>query len=135
MTARIFLNADYTIPSLTLFKEINIIPIHDTIFHRILLQTFKCIYDISPPCFSTLMGKPTHDHSTRAVASNNVHIPKARSNAEKWRFSFMASTFGNSFPNEAKKITSQPSFKHIARVTLVRNAWVNSTKLDRIRLY
>ena len=89
---RILLNADYTIPSLTLFKEINLIPIHDTIRHWILLQTFKCIYDISPPCLITLMEKPTHHHSTRTVANNNVHIPKARSNTGKRRFSFMAST-------------------------------------------
>jgi hypothetical protein len=66
--SRILLNADYTIPSMTLFKGINLIPIHDTIRHRILLQTFKCIYDISPPCLSTLMEKPTHNHSTRAIA-------------------------------------------------------------------
>ncbi|CAB4007131.1 Hypothetical predicted protein, partial [Paramuricea clavata] len=108
--ARILLNADYTIPSITLFKEINLIPIHDTICHRILLQTFKCIHNISPPCLSTLMEKPTHHHSTRAIANNNVHIPKARSNAGKRRFSFIASTLWNNFPNEAKKITSQPSF-------------------------
>jgi hypothetical protein len=72
------------------------------------IQTFKCIYDISPPCLSTLMEKPTHHHSTRAIANNNVNIPKARSNAGKRRFSFMASTLWNSFPNEAKKISSQP---------------------------
>ena len=66
--SRILLNADYTIPSITLFKGINLIPIHETIRHRILLQTFKCIYDISPPYLSNLMEKPTHNHSTRAIA-------------------------------------------------------------------
>ena len=132
--ARILLNADYTIPSITLFKEINFIPIHDTIRHRILLQTFKCIYDISPPCLSTLMEKPTHHHSTRAIANNNVHIPKARSNAGKRRFSFMASTLWNSFPNEAKKISSQPSFNKYCK-SYFSQKLVSSTKLNSIRLY
>ncbi|CAB3999253.1 Hypothetical predicted protein [Paramuricea clavata] len=132
--ARILLNADYTIPSITLFKEINLIPIHDTIRHRILLQTFKCIHDISPPCLSTLMEKPTHHHSTRAIANNNVHIPKARSNAGKRRFSFIASTLWNNFPNEAKKITSQPSFNTYCK-SYFSQKLVSSTKLNSIRLY
>ena len=55
-------------------------------------------------------NQPTTIQQELLHAKNNVHIPEATSNAGKRRFSFMASTLWNSLPNEAKKITSQPSF-------------------------
>ena len=100
--ARILVNEDYATPSLTLFQHLQIIPIDDTIRHRILLQTFNCFHEISPPCLSTLVEKPTHHHSTRAVEKNSLFLAKARTNAGKRRFPFLAPSLWNRFPDVAE---------------------------------
>jgi hypothetical protein len=78
--ARIILNADFTTPSLSLFKQLNIIPIDDTIRQHILLKTFNCLHEISPPCFNMLLEKPKQHYSTRTLQNNNLCLPKARIN-------------------------------------------------------
>ena len=132
--ARILVNADYTTPSLTLFQHLQIIPIVDTIRHRILLQTFNCFHKISPPCLSTLVEKPTHHHSTRAVENNNLFLPKARTNARKRRFSFLAPSLWNRFPDVGKKLTTTRGFRSFCKEHF-KNKLAKMTELNTKRLY
>jgi hypothetical protein len=132
--ARILVNADYITPSLTLFQHLQIISIVDTIRHRILLQTFNSFHKISRNCPSTIVEKPTHHHSTRAIENNNLFLPKARSNAAKRRFSFLAPSLWNRFPDEGKKLTTTRGFRSFCKEHF-KNKLAKMTELNTKRLY
>lgn len=132
--ARIILNADFSTPSLSLFKQLNFNPICDAIRYRILMQTFKILNNLSPPCLTKLLFKPVHQYSTRATANNKLSMPKARINAGKRRFSFMASSLWNNFPDSATKLTSLASFKRFTK-KFFKSELKCTSELKNTRLY
>ena len=109
--ARIILNAHYTTSFFQLFKELNIIPIGDAIRYRILIMAFKILNNLNPPCLTKLLSKPMHQYSTRYTANNKLCMPKARINAGKRRFAFIATSLWNTYPNIATTLTNLSSFK------------------------
>ena len=112
---RIILNAHFTTSSLQLFKELNIIAIGDAVRYRILIMAFKILNNLNPPCLTKLLSMPTHRYSTRYTTNNKLCMPKARINAGKWRFPFMATSLWNKYPDTATTLTSLSSFKRFSK--------------------
>ena len=132
--ARIILNAHYTTSSLQLFKELNIIPIGDAIQYRILIMAFKILNNLNPPCLTKLLSTPMHRYSTRYTANNELCMPKARINAGKRRYPFVATSLWNKYPNTATTLTSLSSFKRFFK-KFFKNKLKGSRELKNIRLY
>ena len=132
--ARIILNAHYTTSFFQLFKELNIIPIGDAIRYRILIMAFKILNNLNPPCLTKLLSKPMHQYSTRYTANNKLCMPKARINAGKRRFAFIATSLWNKYPDTATTLASLSSFKRFSK-KFFKKKLNGSRELKNIRLY
>ena len=131
--ARIILNAHYTTSTSLLFKKLNIIPIGDAIRYRILIMAFKILNNLNPPCFTKLLSKLTHRYPTRYRANNHLFMPKARINAGKWKFAFIATSLWNTYHDNATTLTSLSSFKIFSK-NFFKKKLNKSRELENIRL-
>ena len=83
----------------------------DIVCQRILNLTFKSlINDLFPDSMANLFKRPSHRYSTRAKTNFSLTLPRAKTNAGKRRFSYMAPTMGNSIPGHLHLITSPKVF-------------------------
>ena len=111
-TARLLLNAETSCCSLELFQKLKICPFSDIVRQRILNLTFKSLNDLFHDSMANLFKRPSHRYATRAKTNLSLTIPKAKTNAGKRRFSYMAPTIWNSIPGHLHLITSPKAFNN-----------------------
>ena len=97
--ARILLNADFSVPSVSLFSRLNWIPIIDFVKCRKLQLLFSTLLNPDSPSslrrsFSFLSSVQTR-YSTRGAVSCNLSLTKPRTNSGKRTFAYSVATLFN----------------------------------------
>ena len=102
---RLLLNADISCRSLELFQKLRICPFSDIVRQCILNLTFESLNDLFPDSMANLFKRRSPRYATRAKTNLILTLPKAKTNAGKRRFSYMAPTIWNSIPGHLHLIT------------------------------
>jgi hypothetical protein len=101
--------------SISLYQQLNLLPVHYMYKYHIALTLHKFMYNPSslPPSILSLFNliNQTHTHRTRASTSLNLHSLSHSNQARNNSISVQAPIIWNSIPLNIKSITSFPLFK------------------------
>ena len=79
---------------------------------HVAIQVYKSLNGLDPGYLAPLLTQSSsvHNHHTRAVANNTLHLPIVRTNFGKKAFDFIGAKIWNSLPSETRHLKSLKAF-------------------------
>ena len=120
--------SDFDSPSNLLFKHLDWLPFHLRIEYNKLILVYKSLSGLAPQYMSDrLKFVSKNQYCTRSALSDQLYIPKFRTELFKKSLVFSGAKLWNHLPNNIKSCGSLNKFKHLCFQFLNRQ-WQNSLR-------
>jgi len=105
---RIICNADRQASTCSLFKQLNLLKLHDINILKIAQFMYKYHHCLLPTVFNDyfVLHSNVHEHNTRSSAKNKYHLPSMATNIHKFSITFSGPTIWNNTPNHIISVAS-----------------------------
>ena len=109
--ARLILNADYYTPTVKLLDTLKWQSVEIRLNFQYCVMIYKLLHGLSPPYLTRLVSYRNTIYPTRHVLTNQLYLPKPRTENKKHSFSYVATKLYNSLPMYIQTSPSLPTFK------------------------
>jgi hypothetical protein len=106
--------ADFNTPSKTLFENLEWLTVYNKInHHKATLTMLKCINNLAPEYLCSMFNSINENcpYGLRSVTSNNLKVPRPKSEYFKRTFLYFGTDIWNSLPSNIKSLSSEICFK------------------------
>ena len=115
--------ADFNTPSKTLFEKLEWLTVYNKInYHKATLIMLKCINNLAPEYLCSMFNSINENcpYGLRSVTSNNLQVPRPKSEYFKRTFLYFGTDIWNSLPSNIKSLSSEICFKSKVKDYLLR---------------
>ena len=104
-----------------ILRELKWMTVDQTLVYKDIVQTYKCMNDLSPPYLSEkfYLRDTIHNYSTRS--SKDLEIPKSNTNYGQKTFHYRATKHWNSLPDSIKSLRNIKHFKSEVKKHILNN--------------